>query len=76
VMSFSFTNQVLAQMELYTRREAYDTQVYVLPRHLDEKVARLHLEKLGVHLTPISEKQAEYLGVDLGGPYKTEQYRY
>jgi adenosylhomocysteinase len=76
VMSFSFTNQVLAQLELYTRRDAYETKVYVLPRHLDEKVARLHLDKLGVHLTPITEKQAAYLGVDLGGPYKTEQYRY
>jgi adenosylhomocysteinase len=75
-MSFSFTNQVLAQLELYTRREAYETKVYVLPRHLDEKVARLHLDKLDAHLTPISEKQASYLGVDLGGPYKTEQYRY
>ncbi|MDQ6615917.1 MAG: adenosylhomocysteinase [Actinomycetota bacterium] len=76
VMSFSFTNQVLAQLELYTRRDAYETKVYVLPRHLDEKVARLHLDKLDAHLTPISEKQAAYLGVDLGGPYKTEQYRY
>ncbi|MDQ1392221.1 MAG: adenosylhomocysteinase [Acidimicrobiaceae bacterium] len=76
VMSFSFTNQVLAQLELYTRREAYETKVYVLPRHLDEKVARLHLDKLDAHLTPISEKQASSLGDDLGGPYKTEQYRY
>jgi adenosylhomocysteinase len=76
VMSFSFTNQVLAQLELYTRREHYDTKVYVLPRHLDEKVARLHLDKLGAHLTPITERQAAYLGVDLEGPYKTEQYRY
>jgi adenosylhomocysteinase len=76
VMSFSFTNQVLAQLELFTRRDAYETKVYVLPRHLDEKVARLHLDKLGVKLTPITEKQAEYLGVDLGGPYKSEQYRY
>jgi adenosylhomocysteinase len=76
VMSFSFTNQVLAQLELYTRRQAYETQVYVLPRHLDEKVARLHLPKLGVKLTSITEKQAAYLGVELGGPYKSEQYRY
>jgi adenosylhomocysteinase len=76
VMSFSFTNQVLAQLELFTRRDAYETKVYVLPRHLDEKVARLHLAKLGVKLTPITEKQAEYLGVELGGPYKSEQYRY
>jgi adenosylhomocysteinase len=76
VMSFSFTNQVLAQLELYTRRDAYETKVYVLPRHLDEKVARLHLDKLDAHLSQITEKQAAYLGVDLGGPYKTEQYRY
>jgi len=76
VMSFSFTNQVLAQLELYTRRDVYETKVYVLPRHLDEKVARLHLSKLGAKLTSISEKQAEYLGVDLAGPYKSEQYRY
>ena len=76
VMSFSFTNQVLAQIELFTRRDAYETKVYVLPRHLDEKVARLHLDKLDAHLTPITEKQAAYLGVELGGPYKTEQYRY
>jgi adenosylhomocysteinase len=76
VMSFSFTNQVLAQIELFTRTDAYPTGVYVLPRRLDEKVARLHLPKLGVRLTPISEKQAAYLGVDLGGPYKAESYRY
>jgi len=76
VMSFSFTNQVLAQIELFTRRDAYDTKVYVLPRHLDEKVARLHLDKLGAKLTPITERQAAYLGVDLGGPFKSEQYRY
>ncbi|HZQ57869.1 MAG TPA: adenosylhomocysteinase [Acidimicrobiales bacterium] len=76
VMSFSFTNQVLAQLELFTNREAYPVGVYVLPRRLDEKVARLHLDKLGVRLTQISEKQAEYLGVDLGGPFKSEQYRY
>jgi adenosylhomocysteinase len=76
VMSFSFTNQVLAQIELFTRTNAYPTGVYVLPRRLDEKVARLHLPKLGARLTPISEKQAAYLGVDLGGPYKAESYRY
>jgi adenosylhomocysteinase len=76
VMSFSFTNQVLAQIELFTRTDAYPIGVYVLPRRLDEKVARLHLPKLGARLTPISEKQAAYLGVDLGGPYKTESYRY
>ena len=76
VMSASFTNQVLAQIELFTRTEEYPVGVYVLPRRLDEKVARLHLEKLGVKLTGLSERQAEYLGVDLGGPYKTDQYRY
>ncbi len=76
VMSASFTNQVLAQIELYTRTEQYPVGVYVLPRHLDEKVARLHLDKLGVKLTPLSETQADYLGVPLGGPFKTDQYRY
>jgi adenosylhomocysteinase len=76
VMSSSFTNQVLAQIELFTRTEEYPTGVYVLPRHLDEKVARLHLDKLGAKLTPLTERQAEYLGVDLGGPYKSELYRY
>ena len=76
VMSASFTNQVLAQIELFTRTDEYPVGVYVLPRHLDEKVARLHLEKLGVRLTSLTEHQAEYLGVDLGGPYKSELYRY
>ncbi len=76
VMSFSFTNQVLAQIELYTRTAEYPTGVYVLPKRLDEKVARLHLDKLGVKLTPITEKQAAYLGVELEGPYKPDQYRY
>jgi adenosylhomocysteinase len=76
VMSSSFTNQVLAQIELFTRTEHYQIGVYVLPRHLDEKVARLHLDKLGVRLTPLSEKQAQYLGVDLEGPYKPDHYRY
>jgi adenosylhomocysteinase len=76
VMSASFTNQVLAQIELYTRTEAYPTGVYVLPRHLDEKVARLHLDKLGVRLTQMTDTQAAYLGVDLGGPFKSESYRY
>jgi adenosylhomocysteinase len=75
-MSSSFTNQVLAQIELFTRTEDYPTGVYVLPRHLDEKVARLHLEKLGAKLTPLTERQASYLGVDLGGPFKSELYRY
>jgi adenosylhomocysteinase len=76
VMSSSFTNQVLAQIELFTRTEHYPIGVYVLPRHLDEKVARLHLDKLGVKLTPLSERQAQYLGVDLEGPYKPDHYRY
>jgi adenosylhomocysteinase len=76
VMSASFTNQVLAQIELFTRTEHYPTGVYVLPRHLDEKVARLHLDKLGVRLTQMSDKQASYLGIDPGGPFKTEAYRY
>ncbi|HLI53943.1 MAG TPA: adenosylhomocysteinase [Acidimicrobiales bacterium] len=76
VMSASFTNQVLAQIELFTRTEHYPVGVYVLPRHLDEKVARLHLDKLGVKLTPLSERQAEYLGIPLEGPYKSESYRY
>jgi adenosylhomocysteinase len=76
VMSFSFTNQVLAQIELFTRTEDYPIGVYVLPRRLDERVARLHLDKLGVKLTPLTEKQAAYLGVDLGGPFKPDHYRY
>ncbi len=76
VMSSSFTNQVLAQIELFTRTEAYPVGVYVLPRHLDEKVARLHLDKLGVRLSTLTERQASYLGVELEGPYKTETYRY
>jgi adenosylhomocysteinase len=76
VMSSSFTNQVLAQIELFTRTSEYPIGVHVLPRRLDEKVARLHLEKLGVKLTPLSERQAEYLGIDLEGPYKPDHYRY
>ncbi len=76
VMSSSFTNQVLAQIELFTRTEEYPIGVYVLPRRLDEKVARLHLEKLGVRLSQLSERQADYLGVPLEGPYKSELYRY
>jgi len=75
-MSFSFTNQVLAQIELFTRRDEYPVGVYVLPRRLDEKVARLHLAKLGVRLTPVSERQASYLGVELEGPFKSDAYRY
>jgi adenosylhomocysteinase len=76
VMSASFTNQVLAQIELFTRTEAYPIGVYVLPRHLDEKVARLHLDKLGVRLSSLTERQADYLGIPLEGPYKSESYRY
>jgi adenosylhomocysteinase len=76
VMSTSFTNQVLAQVELAQNRAAYDKKVYVLPKRLDEKVARLHLDKLGVKLTRLSEKQASYIGVDVDGPYKTDRYRY
>ncbi|MGA8248257.1 MAG: adenosylhomocysteinase [Nocardioides sp.] len=76
VMSNSFTNQVLAQLELYTRPEAYPVGVYVLPKHLDEEVARLHLGALGVRLTTLTDEQASYLGVSVEGPYKAEQYRY
>ncbi|MCO5133611.1 MAG: adenosylhomocysteinase [Phyllobacteriaceae bacterium] len=76
VMSASFTNQVLAQIELWTKGEQYDNQVYILPKHLDEKVARLHLDKIGVKLTRLSEDQAEYIGVTPEGPYKPEHYRY
>jgi adenosylhomocysteinase len=76
VMSASFTNQVLAQIELFNKTDEYPVGVYVLPRHLDEKVARLHLGKLGAKLTSLSEKQADYLGVPLEGPYKTDSYRY
>jgi len=76
VMSASFTNQVLAQIELWTRGEEYENRVYVLPKHLDEKVARLHLEKIGVKLTELAPDQAEYIGVAPGGPFKSGQYRY
>ncbi|GAB6901014.1 adenosylhomocysteinase [Kineosporia succinea] len=76
VMSNSFSNQVIAQIELFTKREEYETQVYVLPKHLDEKVARLHLGALGVKLTELSKAQAEYIGVHVEGPYKPEHYRY
>ncbi len=76
VMSASFTNQVLAQIELFTKGGEYDNTVHVLPKHLDEKVARLHLEKLGVTLTELSKEQADYIGVPQAGPYKPEHYRY
>lgn len=76
VMSASFTNQVLAQIELWTRGENYDKAVHVLPKHLDEKVARLHLDKLGAKLTELSNEQASYIGVTPTGPFKPEHYRY
>ncbi len=76
VMSNSFTNQVLAQIEIFTKTEEYPTGVYVLPKHLDEEVARLHLGALGVNLTELTEDQAGYLGVPVDGPYKSDQYRY
>ena len=76
VMSNSFTNQVLAQVELFTKPEAYPVGVYVLPKHLDEEVARLHLDALGVRLTTLTGDQASYLGIPVDGPYKPEQYRY
>ncbi|WP_305096258.1 adenosylhomocysteinase [Croceibacterium aestuarii] len=76
VMSCSFTNQVLAQIELFTKGDEYDNDVYVLPKHLDEKVAALHLEKLGVALTKLTQKQADYIGVPVEGPFKPDHYRY
>ncbi|AOR75710.1 adenosylhomocysteinase [Novosphingobium resinovorum] len=76
VMSASFTNQTLAQIELFTKNDAYKNDVYVLPKHLDEKVAALHLEKLGVKLTKLSKKQADYIGVPEAGPFKPDHYRY
>ena len=76
VMSASFTNQVLAQIELWAKADNYDNKVYVLPKHLDEKVARLHLGKLGARLTELSDEQADYIGVTPEGPYKPEHYRY
>jgi len=76
VMSSSFTNQTLAQIELFTKNDDYENRVYVLPKHLDEKVAALHLEKLGVKLTKLSKKQADYIGVPVEGPFKADHYRY
>jgi adenosylhomocysteinase len=76
VMSASFTNQVLAQMELWTKGDEYKNQVYVLPKHLDEKVARLHLDKIGAKLTELKVEQADYIGVTVEGPFKPEHYRY
>ena len=76
VMSASFTNQVLAQIELWEKHDNYQNKVYTLPRHLDEKVARLHLEKVGAKLTELSEDQASYIGVSKEGPFKSDSYRY
>ncbi len=76
VMSASFTNQVLAQIELYTKGDQYENKVYTLPKHLDEKVATLHLAKLGVRLTTLSQEQADYIGVPVAGPFKRDEYRY
>ena len=76
VMSNSFTNQVIAQVELFTKTDEYPTGVYTLPKHLDEKVARLHLDALGVKLSELTKEQADYIGVPVDGPYKPETYRY
>jgi adenosylhomocysteinase len=76
VMSASFTNQVLAQLELWENTAQYENDVYVLPKHLDEKVARLHLSKIGVELDVLSENQADYIGVKVEGPFKSDTYRY
>jgi adenosylhomocysteinase len=76
VMSNSFTNQTMAQIELWQNTDKYGNEVYVLPKHLDEKVAQLHLNKLGVSLTRLSQQQADYIGVSPDGPYKPDYYRY
>jgi adenosylhomocysteinase len=76
VMSNSFTNQVLAQIELFTRTDDYPVGVYILPKKLDEEVARLHLDKIGARLTTLSQDQADYIGVPVEGPYKPDHYRY
>ena len=76
VMSASFTNQVLAQIELWERSDQYSVDVHVLPKALDEKVARLHLQKIGAKLTTLNNEQSDYLGLDVAGPYKPEHYRY
>ena len=76
VMSASFTNQVLAQIELLNNGQNYENRVYTLPKHLDEKVATLHLERLGVSLTSLTDEQADYIGVNKVGPFKAEHYRY
>ena len=76
VMSASFSNQVLAQMELWNNNSKYDNKVYVLPKTLDEKVAKLHLDKIGAMLTQLSEKQGKYINVPVKGPFKSDEYRY
>jgi adenosylhomocysteinase len=76
VMSSSFSNQVIAQIELWQNRDRYQKQVYTLPKKLDEKVAALHLDKLGVKLTKLTKEQADYLGIPIDGPFKPDHYRY
>jgi adenosylhomocysteinase len=76
VMSNSFTNQTLAQIELWNHKENYENDVYMLPKHLDEKVAKLHLSRLGAELTELKKDQADYIGVTVEGPFKPEYYRY
>jgi len=76
VMSNSFSNQVLAQLDLWKNRDDYKIGVYVLPKELDEEVARLHLEKIGVRLTKLTQQQADYIGIPIDGPFKAEHYRY
>lgn len=76
VMSNSFANQTLAQIELFTRGDQYENKVYVLPKHLDEKVARLHLARIGAQLSTLSDEQAAYIGVQKEGPFKPNHYRY
>jgi adenosylhomocysteinase len=76
VMSASFSNQVIAQIELHSNNSKYEKKVYILPKHLDEEVARLHLDHLGVKLTKLTPEQAKYIGVPVEGPYKSEHYRY
>ena len=76
VMSASFTNQVLAQLEIWQNTDQYENKVYLLPKKLDEKVARLHLDKLGATLTELSQEQADYLGLNVNGPFKPDEYKY
>ena len=75
-MSNSFTNQVLAQLELWNANGSYNNDVYILPKHLDEEVARLHLDQIGAKLTTLTDEQAAYIGVPVNGPYKADHYRY